>query len=83
MDFSEGQEAIIEKIVYKVGDVLMNRFDKIMDGKITMHTFTCPAGAEVSKYRSQLKSLLIGIAIGGALVGGGGVLGIMKLLRWI
>ena len=75
MALNEGDKAIVRDIAFAVGDVLMKRFDE----RIANHGFTCPAAQAVSKWRGQLKALVIGIAIGAAIIGSGGTIGLLKV----
>ncbi len=77
----EGEKAIIKAIAWEVGDALMEKFEEKLQTKIKLHSLACETTKTVNKWSGQAKTLIIGIAIGAALVGSGGTVGIMKLLK--
>ena len=79
----DGERAQIKVIAQEVGETLMERFEKTLSAAIERHQLTCDAVATVNKWRGQAKTLIIGIAIGAAVVGSGGTLGILKWFKII
>jgi len=79
-EFSEGQIALIEKIAFRVGDVIVGRIKEAQATAIQLHAATCDAKVELSGIHRSIKYLLVGVCIGGILVGGGGAIGLLKLL---
>lgn len=77
----DGERAIIKEIAFEVGETLMERFDKTLAHKIEHHQLTCEVVSQVKKWQGQAKTLIIGIAIGAAIVGSGGTVGVLKLLK--
>ena len=79
----DGERAQIKVIAQEVGKDLMSRFEKTMSSEIEKHQLTCGAVGAVSKWQGQARTFLIGIAIGAAIVGSGGTIGVLKLLKVI
>ena len=76
MALNEGDKAIVRDIAFEVGEVLKKSFTE----RIEAHQCTCPTAQAVGRWRGQLKALAMGIAIGAAIIGSGGTLGLLKLL---
>lgn len=81
MAMDEGEKAIITEIAWKVGDALMEKFEEKLQTKIELHSLTCTTTKAVIGFRGKAKALIIGIALGGAIVGSGGTVGVLKLLK--
>ncbi len=79
----DGERAIIKEIAQEVGETLMERFEKTLSGEIERHQLTCSAVATVNKWQGQARIFLIGIAIGAAIVGSGGTIGVLKWFKVI
>ena len=86
-EIDAGTQAIIEQTAFMVAEVVMKRFEEHQDMKLdiqlTSHIASCPAVITVNKWQNQSKALIGGILIGAAITGAGGVLGILKLFKWI
>ena len=79
----DGQKAIIKTIAQEVGKELMEQYEKTLTQQIERHRLTCATAAEVNKWKNQGKAVVIGIAIGAAIVGSAGTVGILKLFTYI
>lgn len=77
MALSAGDKAIIEQIAWHVGDTISNRIEERLDERIRAHQLACPASNAVKR----TKVLLLGMAIGAAVVSSGGTLAALKLLN--
>ncbi len=82
MDFEAGEKAIIKDIAFEVGETIIKRLNETLTARIKLHQLSCPTADEVNKWRGQAKGLVIGIALGAALVGTGGTIGFLKLFKF-
>ena len=81
MALSDGDKAMVREIAVAVGNELMERFMNQLQYTIETHHLQCAAVQTVSRWRGQVKALVVGIAIGAAIVGSGGTIGALKLLK--
>ncbi len=79
----DGEKAQIREIAFEVGETLMKRFNEVLKTKLEHHQLTCTAVTEVVRWKNQSKAIVVGVAIGAAIVGGGGVFGILKWLKFL
>jgi hypothetical protein len=63
--FGEGQEAIIERIAWRVGDKIVERVVPLIEQRITTHSMECPTAKRVSKAFWIVLGVAAGIGLGG------------------
>lgn len=89
-DFTEGQQAIIERVAWAVGEKIAVQMEKNIAAAVAMHQATCPGQKKIEEIASEIKeaaaekrgvgkgmalALGIGSATGGA--------GLVELIRHI
>ena len=63
--FNKGQEAIIERVAWRVGDKIVDRVVPLIDQKIKEHGLECPTTKKVSRAFWIVFGIGLGVGIGG------------------
>ena len=77
MALTKSDEALVEIIAFRVGEIIAARLSADRARDLERHSLTCPTMATVR----GLKILAVGMGIGGMVVGGAGTLSVMNLLK--
>ena len=63
--FTEGQEAIIERMIRRIGDGVIEQMPALVERCIKEHALTCPTARKVTRGFWILVGLSMGIGLGG------------------
>ena len=77
MTLTKSDEALVENIAFRVGEIIAARLAADRARDLERHSLTCPTMATVR----GLKILAVGMGIGGMVVGGAATLSVMNLLK--
>jgi hypothetical protein len=80
MTLDDGDKAIVKEIARAVGREIGQELSKNVADQIMLHAASCTAVKDIQGWRTSIKALVIGVAIGAALIGSGGTVAALKLL---
>jgi hypothetical protein len=68
-DLTRAEEALVEQIAWRVGDVICKRIEKRIDEKIAQHLADCTTAAVVKDFRARAGGFILAFTLIGGFLG--------------